>query len=166
MSLIILNDEVTFSPDVIRANGIKESYSISSMITKHGFFIPLDMRSFNYLDVLDGVRKRIAKYNGIVPALLITRDRRVYELTLDGGVMVSRRLGYPGIRLYVRDVSTNTQEGLIAAHDMAYAAGKEVSGKSIIETMADHVTYYKRELVTYHIDELAKLVEEKFPEQK
>lgn len=166
MSLIILNDEVTFSLDVVRANGIKESYSIESLITKHGFLIPLEMRSFNYLDVLDGIRKRITKSNTSSPALLITRDCRVYELMLDGSTMVTRRLGYPGINFFVRDTTTNTQEGMVAAYDLARTAGKELSGKDIIDTMADNVTYYKRDFVTYRIEELAKLVEEKFPEKK
>lgn len=167
MAIVILNDAVTFSLDVFRGNGIRESYSLDSMITEHGFLIPLEMRSFNYLDILDGIQKRVMKAGDKpVPALLITRDYRVYELMLDGAAMTSRRLGYPGIRFYVRDIPTNTQEGILAAYDLSIVAGKAVSGQDLINTMSETVTYYKRPLVTYFIHELADMVKEKYPDKK
>ena len=165
MAMVILNDVITFSPEIYRGNGMKEVYSIQSMITKHGFFIPLEMKSFNYLDILDGVTKRIAKSNNVVPALLITKDRLVYELTLDGASMCRRRLGYPGIQFFVRDITTNVQEGIASAYDLLSQKDDEIYGQDLINIMADNVTYYKRNHVTYSIDELAAMVADKYPDK-
>lgn len=163
MALVIINDRITFSKSVFRGNGIRENYSLDAFITKHGFFIPLHMHSFCYLDYLDGTTKRLPPSPKLRAALLITPDSKVYEFTSDNRAVMQRRLGYPGISFITRDEDTNSQESMIASYDIALESGVTPDGEALLRQMAETTTYYKREYVSYDIAELVEMVNKKFP---
>lgn len=163
MALVIINDRITFSKSVFRGNGIREDYNLDAFITKHGFFIPLHMHSFCYLDYLDGDIKRLPASPKLRAAILITPNGKVYEFTSDVRTVVQRRLGYPGISFIARDEDTNSQESMIASYDIARESGVTPDGEALLKQMAETTTYYMRDYVSYDIAELVEMVNKKFP---
>lgn len=117
MFIVIKDDHITFSTTIVRGSLIKEQYTKEAFASKHGYILPISMRSLHLIDLLEKPVKTMPE--GMAPkGLVITPDRKIEEYTQVNANIARRRILFPGVKLFIRSQEIEVEESISTFYDM------------------------------------------------
>lgn len=117
MLIIIKDDQFMFSTTIVRGSLVKEQYTKEAFASKFGFILPTAMRSINLLDLLEKSVNTAPEGQG-PKGIVITPDRKVFEYSQSGKIILRRRILFPGIKLYIRATDIELEEAASTFFDL------------------------------------------------